>query len=119
MGAQVLDSQQKKVNLEMGCYGIGVTRLLSAVVESRHDEKGIQWPEVLAPYKLCIITVGTKKDIAKMQNMAESIYDVCMQTKFKNEIILDDRYSESLGVKLTEAELIGFPFMVRELRGFE
>ncbi len=97
----------------MGCYGIGVSRIMAAVIENCHDDKGMKWPLELAPYSMCIMTVGGKKEIASVKALAEGIYDTLSKKgTFTDDIIIDERENETFGSKLTEAELIGYPFTV-------
>ncbi|KAL4209769.1 hypothetical protein CU097_013372 [Rhizopus azygosporus] len=98
----------EKVFAEMGCYGIGITRLLAAVAEARYDKRGIVWPRSLAPYKVCIIPTDDRK--AEFKEMAEKVYDKLNKT-FKGDIVIDDRRS-GFGAKMKDAELIGYPFTV-------
>jgi len=75
LNAKITNAAQKRIFVEMGCYGIGVSRVLAAVVETFNDEKGIRWPQALAPYLMCIISVGRKKEIAEIHGHAERLYD--------------------------------------------
>lgn len=107
MGAYYKDENQKEQTIYMGCYGIGVTRTLAAVVEQHHDENGIIWPISIAPYH-CIVTVVNTKDEDQMV-MAEHIY-----TSLQNmgiEVLLDDR-KERPGVKFKDADLLGIPIRI-------
>ena len=91
----------------MGCYGIGVTRTLSAIVEQHHDENGIIWPVSVAPYH-AIITVVKPKD-EEQSKVAENIYD--QLSKAGVEVLLDDR-DERPGVKFKDADLLGIPVRI-------
>ncbi|QHW34676.1 proline--tRNA ligase [Paenibacillus rhizovicinus] len=91
----------------MGCYGIGVTRLLSAVIEQRHDENGMLWPAELAPFQVHIIPVS-HQDEAQME-AANELYEQLREGGI--EALLDDR-GERLGVKLKDADLIGIPIRI-------
>jgi len=102
-----LDENAKEQYMIMGCYGIGVSRTFSALVEQNCDEKGIVWPEVVAPYRLEIVVANSKDDVQRQ--VAQDLYDTLIDDK--DEILLDDR-KESIGVKLNDAELIGIPFVV-------
>ena len=75
LNAIVTNQAQKRVHLEMGCYGIGVTRILAAVAETFNDDKGIKWPQELAPYLMCIISTGRKKEIDAIHAHATELYD--------------------------------------------
>ena len=107
-----LDVNGKEQYMIMGCYGIGVSRVLSALVEQNCDERGIVWPELVAPYKLDIVIANNKDEVQK--NIANELYN-----KFNNksdDVLLDDR-NESFGVKLNDAEIVGIPYTVIVGRG--
>ncbi|TMW59358.1 hypothetical protein Poli38472_004427 [Pythium oligandrum] len=108
---QVGNKTEHKV-MEMGCFGMGVSRLVAAVVESSHDEHGIIWPEALAPYKVLVMSIGSKKAEDPAAQAALSIAGDLAQTLGRDEVVLDDRWNESPGSKLTEAELLGYPYRV-------
>jgi prolyl-tRNA synthetase len=108
MNAMFLDESGKSNPCVMGCYGIGVTRTLQAVIEQCHDEQGIAWPVSVAPYAVCITPLGNKPDSPVMKT-AESIYH--QLTEAGVDVILDDR-DERPGVKFKDSELIGFPIRI-------
>jgi len=108
MNAMFLDESGKSNACVMGCYGIGVTRTLQAVIEQCHDEQGIAWPASVAPYVVCITPLGNKPDSPVMKT-AESIYQ--QLTDAGVDVILDDR-NERPGVKFKDSELIGFPIRI-------
>jgi prolyl-tRNA synthetase len=108
MNAMFLDESGKSNPCVMGCYGIGVTRTLQAVIEQCHDEQGIAWPVSVAPYAVCITPLGNKPDSPVMKT-AESIYQ--QLTEAGVDVILDDR-DERPGVKFKDSELIGFPIRI-------
>lgn len=107
MGAYYKDENQEEKPVVMGCYGIGVTRTLSAVVEQHHDENGIIWPISVAPYH-CIITLINPKDDVQRE-LSESIYNSLMGMGV--EALLDDR-AERPGVKFKDADLLGIPIRI-------
>lgn len=107
MGAYYKDENQQEKPIVMGCYGIGVTRTLSAVVEQHHDENGIIWPISVAPYH-CIITLINPKDDVQRE-LSESIYNSLMGMGV--EALLDDR-AERPGVKFKDADLLGIPIRI-------
>ncbi len=107
-----LDENGKEQYMIMGCYGIGVSRTLSALVEQNCDEHGMIWPEIVAPYKLEIV-VANGKDETQM-NLATDIYNKLIDKN--DDVLLDDR-KESFGVKLNDAELIGVPYILVVGRG--
>ena len=107
-----LDENGKEQYMIMGCYGIGVSRTFSALVEQNCDENGIVWPEVVAPYLVDIVVANSKDDV--QSQIASQLYDAIIDDK--DEVLLDDR-KESFGVKLKDAELIGIPYIVIVGRG--
>ena len=107
MHATYLDENQKEHPLLMGCYGIGVTRTLAAVVEQNHDENGIIWPMAIAPYHV-IVTLVKENDPAQKE-MAEKIYKELAAAGV--EVLLDDR-KERPGVKFKDADLLGIPVRI-------
>jgi prolyl-tRNA synthetase len=107
LGASVQAEDGKNVPIIMGSYGIGIGRLLAAIVERRHDANGIQWPVNVAPYEVAI-TVLNPKEVATSE-AGERLYDAL--TKLGVDTILDDR-DERPGVKFKDAELIGIPVRV-------
>lgn len=107
MGATFLDENGKAKPFIMGCYGIGVSRLVAVAVEASHDEKGIIWNETLAPFKFEII-VSNLKDEEGVQ-FAQELYEDLRGAGIS--VLLDDR-NERFGVKMSEFELMGFPYAV-------
>jgi prolyl-tRNA synthetase len=106
--AQYLDETGNRKPCVMGCYGIGVTRTLQAVIEQCNDKDGIIWPLSVAPYTICITPLAVAPDSAAMK-LAEKIY--ADLTARGVEVILDDR-DERPGVKFKDADLVGFPIRV-------
>ena len=107
-GLALLDETGKQQPAIMGCYGIGVTRTLQAVIEQSHDDNGIVWPISVAPYTVCITPLNVAPDSAVMQR-AERIY--ADLTARGVDVILDDR-NDRPGVKFKDSELVGFPIRV-------
>ncbi|MBI5799215.1 MAG: proline--tRNA ligase [Verrucomicrobia bacterium] len=103
-----LDADGKSKPCVMGCYGIGVTRTLQAVIEQCNDKDGIVWPLAVSPYAVCITPLAVAKDSPVMQ-LAEKIY--AELTAAGVEVILDDR-DDRPGVKFKDADLVGFPLRV-------
>ena len=91
----------------MGCFGIGLSRLMGAVVEINHDEKGIIWPKSLAPFLVHLVGV---EDSGKVRVLAEKVYNDLRKEKI--EVLYDDRQNKSAGEKFAEADLMGIPFRV-------
>lgn len=108
MNASVLNENGKATVVEMGCYGIGVSRIVAAAIEQNHDDKGIIWPEAIAPFEIAIITLNAHKSEAVMEG-AEKLYDQLRQAGF--DVLLDDR-NERPGVKFADTELIGIPHRI-------
>ncbi|HEC2169782.1 TPA: proline--tRNA ligase [Staphylococcus delphini] len=106
MKATVLNQQGREQNLTMGCYGIGVSRTLSAIIEQHHDENGIIWPKSVTPFDVHLITVNPKKD--EQRECADRLYDQLLGTY---DVLYDDR-NERAGVKFNDADLIGIPVRV-------
>ncbi|SCK01541.1 Proline--tRNA ligase [uncultured Eubacterium sp.] len=107
MGAMYVDENQKEQPIVMGCYGIGVTRTLAAVVEQHHDDNGIIWPMSVAPYHVIITLV--KPDDEAQAAAAEKIYKALVDARV--EVLLDDR-KERPGVKFKDADLLGIPVRI-------
>jgi prolyl-tRNA synthetase len=107
LGLKVLDSNGKLVTVTMGSYGIGVTRLVAVIAESFHDEKGLIWPDSVAPANLHVIAAG--KDEAAFET-AESLTVAAEALGLR--VMLDDRLKVSPGVKFADAELIGNPWII-------
>ena len=105
MGARVLDSDGKERVLEMGCYGIGVTRIVGAAIEQNHDERGIIWPEPLTPFNVVLVPINLHRSEG-VRAAAEDLYAELKELGF--EVLLDDRDARP-GVKFADAELIGIP----------
>jgi prolyl-tRNA synthetase len=105
MKVNVLNQEGKAIDLFMGCYGIGVSRLVAAAIEQNNDEKGILWPESIAPYEVNIVAIGFTKE----PKIAEAANDLSEQLKSMGyEVIVDDR-KDGYGTKMKDAELIGVP----------
>ena len=107
MGATVMAADGSEVPVEMGSYGIGISRLVGALIEAFHDEKGIVWPEAVAPFKIGLVNL--RPDDAATTAMAEDLYARFHATG--NEVLMDDR-DERAGVKFATMELIGLPWQV-------
>lgn len=105
LGATVLDEDGKPALMEMGCYGIGVTRVVAAAIEQHHDERGIIWPPAIAPYDVAIVPIGFHRD-EKVREAAIAAHDRLCQAGF--DALLDDR-DERPGVMFADMDLIGIP----------
>ena len=108
MNLSIANAESKICNIEMGCYGIGVSRIIAAAIEQNHDDKGIVWPATIAPFKIVIIEIdGHKNESVRLYT--SELYDGLSAKGV--EVILDDRNSK-LGNKLNDWELIGVPNIV-------
>jgi prolyl-tRNA synthetase len=108
MGAKALDENGRNVTLSMGCYGIGVSRIVAAAIEQNHDERGIIWPSAMAPFQLAIVPLNMHKSEA-VAEAASSLYAQCRDAGI--EVLLDDR-NERPGVKFADMELLGIPHRI-------
>ena len=105
MNATFLNAEGKNQIMEIGCYGIGVSRLVAAAVEQCHDDKGIIWPEVMAPFSVVIVPMNYFKS-EKVKKASDQLYTSMQEAGV--EVLLDDR-NERAGVLLHDSELLGFP----------
>jgi len=105
MNAKVLNEQGKAVPMNMGCYGIGVSRIVAAAIEQNHDQQGIIWPSSIAPFELAIVPLNMAKS-QQVADCAELLYQEL--TGLGVEVLMDDR-NERPGVKFADMELIGIP----------
>ena len=108
MGLNVLDENGKAIILQMGCYGIGVSRIVAASIEQNHDAKGIIWPKVMAPFQIAILPINMHKSY-RVREVAEKIYTQLRQANI--DVLFDDR-KERLGVMYADMELIGIPHQI-------
>jgi prolyl-tRNA synthetase len=108
MQASVLDEAGKPVTMWMGCYGIGVTRIVAAAIEQNHDAAGIAWPEPLAPFSVVVVPLNAGK-APRVAAAAEALYRELLEDGV--EVLLDDRDARP-GVKFADAELIGIPHRI-------
>jgi len=108
MQATVLDTAGKPQTMLMGCYGIGVTRVVAAAIEQNHDDKGIIWPEPLAPYTVLLVTMNPVKSEG-VRIAGDALYAAL--TAAGIEVLYDDRDARP-GVKFTDAELLGIPHCI-------
>lgn len=107
LGAKFLDENGKEQSFVMGCYGIGVSRSVAAIVEQYHDEDGIIWPLVVAPYHVLITVVNIKTE--EQMELAEKLYKELQSAGV--EVLLDDR-NERVGVKFNDRDLTGIPIRI-------
>ncbi|HWH46810.1 MAG TPA: proline--tRNA ligase [Burkholderiales bacterium] len=105
MSATFLDESGKAQEMEMGCYGIGVSRIVAAAIEQGNDQRGIIWPRPMAPFHVAIAPIGYRKN-AEVKNVADRLHDELQSAGV--EVLLDDR-DERPGVMFADLELIGIP----------
>lgn len=106
MGLSVIDSQGQPFYPEMGSYGIGVSRLVAAIIEASHDEAGIIWPKTVAPFLFGLVTVSPDPDV---KTCAEDLYNQLLARGI--EVLWDDR-DERAGMKFADMDLIGLPYQI-------
>lgn len=105
MQATVLDENGKSVIMPMGCYGIGVSRMVAAAIEQNHDDNGIIWPDAIAPFQIALVPIGYGKS-GKVRETIDRLYGELVHTGF--DVLLDDR-DERPGVIFADMDLIGIP----------
>ena len=105
--AYVLNEKSEKINVEMGSYGIGLSRLVAAVIESSHDEKGIIWPKSISPFDVGLINLGNKNN--KLTKISDQIYNYLIKN---NVDVLYDDTNERPGEKFANMDLIGVPSQI-------
>jgi prolyl-tRNA synthetase len=108
MNAAVLDEQGKSTVMFMGCYGIGVTRVVAAAIEQNHDDRGIIWPEPIAPFQVSLIPINLQKS-ERVRETAERLYAELQAAGL--EVLYDDRDARP-GVKFADDELLGIPHRI-------
>ena len=107
MGCTYLDESGVEKPMVMGCYGIGVSRIMAAAIEQNHDEYGIVWPASIAPFHLTILPLQMNKD--EVVDTATALYEQCANAGI--EVLLDDR-NERAGSKFKDADLLGIPYRI-------
>jgi prolyl-tRNA synthetase len=112
LGLQVLDDNGKLVTVTMGSYGIGVTRIMAVLAESHHDDKGLIWPDNVAPYDVHVIAAGKDDEVWSVAEAVVEQFDSA-----GHDVLFDDRPKVSPGVKFADAEIIGVPKIVIVGRG--
>ena len=106
--ANITNTDGQNIPVEMGSYGIGVSRLVGAIIDAHNDDKGIYWPESVAPYMFGIVNL--RQDDNACRVLSESIYNNLIKSNI--EVLYDDR-NEGAGIKLAEMDLIGIPWQIR------
>jgi prolyl-tRNA synthetase len=117
--ATFMDDNKEKHVVQMGCFGIGVSRLLQACIEVLSPSSGdrIVWPSKIAPYQVCIVPLGMERDgsALRLKSQAEALYDTLNSSgvsTLDTNVIIDDRVFLSAGVRLADVRLVGYPFLV-------
>ncbi|QCI19810.1 MAG: proline--tRNA ligase [Buchnera aphidicola (Brevicoryne brassicae)] len=108
MKASVKLNNGNKESIQMGCYGIGITRIIAAVIEQNHDENGIIWPNSIAPFEVVILPVNFEKS-TKIQNMSNFLYENFKKNNI--DVMIDDR-NERIGIMFNQIDLIGIPHQI-------
>ena len=108
MKATVLDDQGREIPMVMGCYGIGVSRIVAAAIEQNNDEQGIIWPDAIAPFQVALLPMNMKKS-QRVREATEALYEELLAAGF--EVLLDDRPVRP-GVMFSDMELIGIPHRI-------
>ena len=108
MGAKVLDQNGRQQPMLMGCYGIGISRIVAAAIEQNYDERGIVWPEPLAPFRVLILALNARKS-AEVRSFADELYATLQAQSIA--VVLDDRDTRP-GVMFADADLLGIPHQV-------
>ena len=107
LGAFVQDNKGKKIAVHMGSYGIGISRLVGAIIEAHHDNNGIIWPKSVTPFHISLINLMINNK--KCSSVSDYLYQELLKNKI--EVLYDDR-DVSVGKKLSDNDLIGFPFQI-------
>ena len=105
MSANVIGEDGRAVNMNMGCYGIGVTRIIAASIEQNHDDRGIIFPKAIAPFDLVIVPINYNKS-SRVRELADQLYSDCQKNNI--DVLLDDR-KERPGIMFADSELLGIP----------
>ena len=108
MDAAVLDANGRRTAMLMGCYGIGVSRIVAAAIEQNHDDKGIIWPAPMAPFDVALLALNGKKS-EEVRSSADNLYETLQAAGF--EVLCDDRDARP-GVMFADADLLGIPHQV-------
>ena len=108
MNSNVIGEAGKAVTTTMGCYGIGVTRVIAASIEQNHDARGIIFPEAIAPFQVVIVPINYNKS-TRVKDLADGLYQQCLEVGI--EVLLDDR-KERAGIMFADSELLGIPHRI-------
>lgn len=108
------NNQNKPSIAEMGCYGLGVTRILAAAIEVMSTEEAIRWPGLLAPYQVCVVPPKKGSKVDKAAVLAEELVHTLEETlpHLRGEVVLDDRTQMTIGKRLKDASKLGYPYII-------
>lgn len=109
--ASFLNKKGKPENIQMGCYGIGITRLIAASIELLSNENEIRWPLAIAPFKVCIIPPKEGSKEAAVSDLGNEIYDN-LSKHLKDDVAIDDRSSMTIGKRLIDMKKLGIPYVI-------
>src|SRR4030095_5143472 len=107
MGSTFLDAEGREQRIEMGCYGIGISRMVAAAIEQNHDANGIIWPFSIAPFQVLVLPINYQEE--KLRDAADKLYQELQRCGV--DVLLDDR-DERPGVKFKDGDLVGIPLRV-------
>lgn len=112
--ASFSNAQNKPSIAEMGCYGLGVTRILAAAVEVLSTEEGIRWPDLLAPYQVCVLPPKKGSKVDEASGLAEELVHMLAERlpRLRGEVVLDDRTQMTIGKRLKDAKRLGYPYVI-------
>lgn len=112
-----VDAAAGQLPIQMGCFGLGVSRMLAAVVESSHDDRGIIWPMSVAPFRVAVVPADDRS--GKINEIAVQVYDALDKARSErgerflhDDVVIDDRRGVSFGFRMKDAELVGYPYVV-------
>lgn len=108
------NAQNKPCIAEMGCFGLGVTRILAAAIEVMSTEDGIRWPGLLAPYQVCVVPPKKGSKMDEVAGLAEELAHTLGETlpRLRGEVVLDDRTQMTIGKRLKDASRLGYPYVI-------
>ncbi|KAI8819861.1 prolyl-tRNA synthetase [Fimicolochytrium jonesii] len=116
LNAMIKDNKNELQPIQMGCYGIGVTRMIAAIVEASRDENGIKWPGSIAPFRVCVIPFLNKKssteEMDAIEDGVKALYEGLRGKLDEEDIVVDDRADMSFGFKMKDGLLVGYPHMI-------
>ncbi|CAC5418157.1 PARS [Mytilus coruscus] len=113
LGSTYKDKNGQNIVTQMGCYGLGVTRILQAGIEVLSEDEAIRWPKIISPYQICIIPQMKGYMEEKFMELANNLYDELVTVpNLRGEVVIDDRTRFTVGNRLTQANRLGYPYVV-------